>query len=114
MLSTLPEGCSGTSWCADVHVSASGKHVYGSNRGHDSIAIFAADAATGRLSPIGFEPTRGKFPRNFALDPSGTFLLAANQDSDSIVTFRIDPETGRLAATGHVTETPKPVCLKLI
>jgi 6-phosphogluconolactonase len=113
-LSTLPEDFQGPSYCADVHVAPSGRFIYGSNRGHDSIAIFAVDEAAGRLSLVDLEPTQGKFPRNFALDPTGTFLLAANQDSDNIVTFRIDPETGQLTPTGHVTNVPKPVCVKMI
>jgi 6-phosphogluconolactonase len=112
-VSTLPEGFKGSSHCADVHVSPSGRFLYGSNRGHDSIVIYAIDEATGRLTFVGHEPTQGKTPRNFAIDPTGTYLLAANQDTDTIVTFRIDPQTGKLSATGHVTEVPAPVCLKL-
>ena len=112
-LSTIPEGFSGVTHCADVHVAPSGKFVYGSNRGHDSIAIFAIDQATGELSLVGYEPTLGKTPRNFAIDPTGTILLAANQDSDSIVTFHIDQDTGELHPTGDVAEVPMPVCVKL-
>ena len=99
--------------CADVHVHPSGKFVYGSNRGHDSIAIFAVDGNTGKLSLLGHESTRGKTPRNFAIDPSNQFLLAANQDSGDIVTFRIDLQSGKLS---HVTttQTPTPVCLKFL
>ncbi|MBI2941734.1 MAG: lactonase family protein [Chloroflexi bacterium] len=111
-LSTLPPGFAGTSYCADVHVAPSGRFVYGSNRGDDSIAIFAVDAETGQLTPVGHESTRGKTPRNFALDPAGTLLLAANQDTDTIVTFRIDPETGKPTPTGQVASVPMPVCLK--
>ena len=113
-ISTLPEDFSGTSHCADVHVSPSGKFVYGSNRGHDSIAIFAIDESTGKLNCVGYESTRGKSPRNFAIDPTGTFLLAANQDTNTVVTFRIDQQTGKLMATDYVAEVPKPVCLRLI
>ena len=113
-LSTLPEGFDETSYCADVHVSPSGKFLYGSNRGHDSIVIFEIDEGTGKLSLVGHEPTQGKNPRNFAIDPTGAFLLAANQDSDSIVVFRIDEKTGKLTPTGHVAEVSMPVCLKLI
>jgi 6-phosphogluconolactonase len=111
-VSTLPDGYQGTPSCADVHVHPSGRFVYGSNRGHDSLVIFAIDPADGRLSLVGHEPTQGRTPRNFALDPSGTFLLAANQDSSTIVTFRIDPATGRLTPTGQITDVPAPVCLK--
>lgn len=113
-LSTLPAGFSETSYCADVHVHPSGRFVYGSNRGHDSIAIFRIDQGSGRLTLVGHESTRGKTPRNFALDPTGTFLLAANQNSDTIVTFRVDQETGKLSATGHVAEVPQPVCLVMV
>ena len=113
-VSTLPTDFTGKSHCADVHISPDGRFVYGSNRGHDSIVIFAIDQANGRLTYVDHESTQGGTPRNFALDPTGTFLLAANASSDSIVTFRIDKETGRLDATGHVAEVPMPVCLKLI
>ena len=111
---TLPDDFEGTSHTADVHVSPSGKFVYGSNRGHDSIVIFAIDEDTGKLTYVGHELTQGKSPRNFAIDPTGTFLLAANHSTDTIVTFRIDQQTGRLMPTGHVTEVPTPVCLKII
>ena len=99
---------------ADIHVHPSGKFVYGSNRGHDSIAIFSVDEDTGRLSAVGHESTQGWTPRNFAIDPSGEFLLAANQDSDSIVSFRIDGESGALTPTGSVTEIPMPVCVRFL
>ena len=113
-ISTLPEDFDGSSTCADVHVSPSGKFLYGSNRGHDSIVIYKIDQSTGQLSCIGHESTRGNTPRNFAIDPAGNFLLAANQDSDTIVTFRIDPQTGELHPTGQVTEVPTPVCVKIL
>jgi 6-phosphogluconolactonase len=113
-VSTLPDDFAGTSHCADVHVSPSGKFLYGSNRGHDSIVVFAIDGDTGRLTYVDHEPTQGETPRNFAIDATGTFLLAANQDTDTIVTFRIDQQTGKLEATGDVTEVPMPVCLKLM
>lgn len=111
---TLPKDFSGTSHTADVHVSPSGKFVYGSNRGHDSLAIFAIDEATGKLTYVGHESTQGKTPRNFAIDPTGSYLLAANQSSDTVVTFRIDQSTGKLRSTDQVAEVPTPVCLKLI
>ena len=91
-----------------------GRFLYGSNRGHDSIAVFAIDAKTGELRPLGHTPTQGKNPRNFAIDPSGTFLLAANQDSNSIVSFRINPETGALTPTGQVCQVSMPVCVKMV
>jgi 6-phosphogluconolactonase len=112
-VSTLPEGVDGPAIgnsCAHVAVSPDGRFVYGSNRGHDSIAIWAVDEATGELRSIGHESTRGKTPRNFNLDPSGQWLLVGNQDSDTIVTFRRDTETGQLTA-GPVTQTPSPVAI---
>jgi 6-phosphogluconolactonase len=112
-VSTLPEGFTGTNTCADVHVAPSGKFLYGSNRGHDSIATFAINEDTGKLTYVAHEPTQGKTPRNFAIDPTGNFLLAANQNSDTIVTFRIDRTTGKLSPTGDVTRVPMPVCLKM-
>lgn len=113
-LSTLPDRFGGRNTCADMHISASGKYLYGSNRGHDSIAIFSIDPDTGLLTPIGHESTRGKAPRNFGLDPSGSFLLAANQDTNNIVAFRVDRETGLLTATGHQTQVPAPVCIRWV
>lgn len=113
-ISTLPAGYSEASFCADVHVSPSGKFLYGSNRGHDSIVVFAIDKRSGELTLVEHVSTGGKWPRNFTTDPTGTFLLAANQKSDSVVTFRIDPTTGRLKPTGHSAEVPTPVCLKLM
>ncbi len=110
----VPEDFSGTSYCADVHVSPSGRFVYGSNRGHNSIVIYAIDEATGKLIYVDHEETQGRTPRNFAIDPTGTFLLAANQNTDTIVTFRIDPRTGKLEPTGHVTEVPAPVCIRIL
>ncbi|MDQ3815148.1 MAG: lactonase family protein [Armatimonadota bacterium] len=111
-ISTLPADFSGKNSCADIHVHPSGKFLYGSNRGHDSIAIFSIDEATGRLTLVGHESTQGRTPRNFGLDPTGKFLVAANQDTNNIVAFRIDQETGRLTPTGQTIEVPAPVCVK--
>ncbi len=113
-LSTLPQDFKGNNSTAEVQVHPSGKFVYGSNRGHDSIAIFAFDPETGKMTAAGHESTQGKTPRNFALDPTGTYLLAENQASDSIVVFRIDSKTGALKATGHKVEIPSPVCVRMI
>lgn len=113
-ISTLPEGSHGESSAADIQMSPAGTHVYASNRGHDSIAIFRIDPLSGRLDCVGVEPTRGGTPRSFGIDPSGHFLLAANQNSDTIVTFRIDPKTGKIQPTGHVTQVPTPVCVKFM
>lgn len=113
-LSTLPADFTGTNHCADVHVHPSGRFVYGSNRGHDSIVEYAIDPSTGLLTLVGWESTRGRTPRNFAIDPSGQFLYAANQNTDTIVTFRIDATTGQLSPTGQVTEVPSPVCVQIV
>ncbi len=113
-LSTLPPDYKEWNGCADVHVTPSGKFVYGSNRGHNSIVAYAVDQATGKLTYLGNTPTQGKTPRNFAIDPTGAFLFAANQDSSTIVTFRIDAQTGALAPSGQVTQVPTPVCLKFV
>jgi 6-phosphogluconolactonase len=110
----LPKGFKGTSHCADIHVAPSGKFLYGSNRGHNSIVIYFIDETTGKLAYVGHEQTQGKTPRNFAIDLAGNLLLVANQDTDTIVPFKINQQTGQLAATGKVTKVPMPVCLKMM
>jgi 6-phosphogluconolactonase len=109
-ISTQPDDFRGVNNPAEVFVHPSGRFVYASNRGHDSIAVFAVDSDTGRLTSAGWEPTRGTPTRNFNIDPSGTFLLAANQDTNNIVTFRIDQETGQLTEVSQ-TQTATPVCV---
>ena len=113
-LSTLPAGFTEKSTCAEVQVHPSGKFVYGSNRGHDSIAVFSFDSASGELAPVEHQPTQGKNPRHFALDPTGRWLLAENQDSDSIVVFRVDAQTGRLTPAGQTVSVGKPVCVVFV
>jgi 6-phosphogluconolactonase len=113
-VSALPQPFRGNSTCADILVDPTGHFLYGSNRGHDSIAIFRIEGSTGELTLIGHESTRGKTPRNFTIDPSGTFLFAANQDDDTIVCFRIDHRSGRLTFSGQVTDAPTPVCVKIL
>ena len=110
-ISTLPDEFVGDNSCAQVMVAPGGRFVYGSNRGHDSLAIFASDPVTGRLRLVGHEPSRGQTPRNFNLDPTGTWLLAANQLSNTIVPFRVDQDAGTLTATTPVTEVPAPSCV---
>jgi 6-phosphogluconolactonase len=110
-LSTLPEGFAGPNSCADIHIDRSGRFLYGSNRGHNSIAIFVVDGATGMLRAAGHAASGGRTPRNFAIDPSGAFLLVANQDSDTIVTLRIDQATGALTPT-QIADVPSPVCIR--
>ncbi len=113
-VSTLPLRFHGDNTCAEVQVHPSGKFVYGSNRGHDSIAVFAVDERTGKLRFVGHESTRGKEPRNFAIDPSGRYLLAANQSGDNVVVFRIDAGTGKLRATGSTVHVASPVCITML
>ena len=113
-VSTLPEGFKGENATAEIAVHPSGKFLYGSNRGDDSIVIFAIDQVSGRLKFVARVSTLGKEPRNFALDPSGRWLLAANQDSNSIVTFRVDQESGKLTAVGPVERVPEPVCVSFM
>jgi 6-phosphogluconolactonase len=115
-VSTLPAGqtvVTGFS-TADVQVHPSGRFLYGSNRGHDSIVVFAIDEKSGRLSYVENESTQGSTPRGFGIDPSGTYLLVANQRSDSVVVFRIDQQTGGLTPTGHKIELGSPVCVKFV
>jgi 6-phosphogluconolactonase len=109
---TVPEKLS-SNHPAEVAVHPSGKYLYASNRGHDSLAIFSIDQGTGKLQSLGHEPTQGKAPRHFAIEPAGKYLLAANQDSNSIVVFRIK-EDGRLTPSGVSVEIPKPVCIRFV
>jgi 6-phosphogluconolactonase len=96
---------------AEIAVEPSGRFVYVSNRGHDSIASYAIDAGTGHVTPLGHVSTMGRTPRNFSIDPSGKRLYAANQDSDTIVEFSLDPSTGALAPTGQTVDVGAPVCV---
>jgi 6-phosphogluconolactonase len=113
-VSTLPAGFSGNTSTAEIEVDRAGRFLYVSNRGHDSIAVFAIDAANGRLTPVEQTSTGGRTPRNFTLDPSGTFLLAANQNSNTVVVFRVDAKTGRLTPAQTLTDVPEPVCIVFV
>ena len=95
-------------------MSPSGRFVYASNRGHDSIVVYRIEAGTGRLTLVEHQPSGGHTPRSFDIDPSGEFLVVANQDSDTVATYRIDQRSGRLTPTGHVAATPTPVCVKFM
>jgi 6-phosphogluconolactonase len=112
-ISTLPNDYTGQNLGAEIKISPSGRFVYASNRGHDSLAIYAADQETGQLSLVGHESTQGSGPRDFTIDPSGALLLVANQDTDTVVTFWINQDSGTLRATGHVAAVPTPVCIQL-
>jgi 6-phosphogluconolactonase len=109
---TLPETYDGENACADIHISPDGKFLYGSNRGHDSIAVYAIDSTTGQLALIEHASTLGGHPRNFAISPDGRFVLVANRDSNNIVTFSRDAQTGKLTPTGSELHVSKPVCIK--
>ncbi|MBI3044882.1 MAG: lactonase family protein [Betaproteobacteria bacterium] len=108
---TTPTTYVGDNMAAEIAILPSGKFLYASNRGHDSIAIFAVDPATGMLDPVAWEPVRGRKPRFFALDPDASHLYAANEDSHAIVVFRIDQAAGKLTPTGQVIETGSPTCI---
>ncbi len=110
-LPTLPADFQGKSTTSAIRIHPSGRFVYGSNRGHDSLAIFAVNDADGTLTPRGHTLTQGRNPRDFNIDPSGTFLIAGNQDTDTLVTFRIDAATGSLTPTGQATSVMTPVCI---
>jgi 6-phosphogluconolactonase (cycloisomerase 2 family) len=108
---TTPATYTGDNTGAEIVVAPSGKFVYASNRGHDSIVVFSIDEASGMLEPVGWESVQGKKPRFFCLDPSGSQLYAANEDSHTIVVFRIDRDTGKLTPTGQIIETGSPSCI---
>lgn len=110
-VSTLPDGYTGQNSGAEIAVHPSGRFVYTSNRGHNSIAIFRVDQASGALTFVRAQETGGSTPRNFALDPSGRLLLAANQNSGTIVTFAVDEASGDLKPAGVTIEAPSPVCV---
>jgi 6-phosphogluconolactonase len=108
-VSTLPDGYTSTSYCADVHVSSDGRFVYGTNRGHDSIAAFAF--TNGVLTALGQTSTGGNWPRNFCLLPSGTTMLIGDQESDTVDSLRVDPVNGRLSKGGVVLRIRRPICI---
>ncbi|WP_010274156.1 lactonase family protein [Paenibacillus senegalensis] len=113
-ITTLPESFTGQNYCADLHLSPDGQYLYGSNRGHDSLAVYQVMPSDGRLELIEIIATGGRFPRNFALSPDGRWLLAANQESNTVTTFQIDASSGRLTPTDHSFEIVKPVFLKIV
>ncbi len=115
-ISTLPAGQAvekGMS-TAEVLLHPSGKFLYGSNRGHDSLVVYGVDASTGKLTLLQHVPTGGKTPRAFNIDPSGTFLVVGNQNSDTVAIFRIDPAKGKLTSTGQTISVGKPVSFEFV
>ena len=113
-VSALPASYSGDNSCADVHVAPNGLFLYASNRGHNSIAVFAIDSSSGTLVSIQDVDTQGKTPRNFALDPSGRLLLVANQNSNNLVSYRVDPFSGLLTPTGQQAKVPSPMFVGVV
>jgi 6-phosphogluconolactonase len=113
-ISTLPANFSGEDNSAEIQIDRSGRFLYASNRGDNSITVFQIDAKTGLLSKIQIVPTQGKTPRNFVIDPTGRYLLAANQDSNNLVVFTIDPASGKLAPTNQVVDVPSPVSILFV
>jgi 6-phosphogluconolactonase len=111
---TLPVSFSGANSCADIHIAPNGKFLYGSNRGHDSLVIYAVEQRTGEMKYVGHVSTEGKKPRTFAISPDGKTLIAANQSSDSIIVFSFNEKTGMLKQTKNSAKVSMPVCLKLI
>jgi 6-phosphogluconolactonase len=109
-ISTLPAGFTGATSCAAIQAHPSGKFVYGSNRGHDSLAVFQVEPGTGRLTAAGHVSTGGKTPRHFSIDPTGKWVLALNQGTDDVHVFSVDPKTGMLRATGQAQKVGAPVC----
>lgn len=100
--------------CADIHITPDGRFLYGSNRGHNSLAIFAIDPQTGRLTPTGYQSTQGDFPRSFALDASGRWLVCANQKSNDIQVFQRNADTGQLTHTAGYTGVSMPICVRIV
>jgi 6-phosphogluconolactonase len=113
-VSTLPQGFSGENTTAEIEIGPSGQFLFASNRGNDSIAVFAIDSRLGTLTAVETDSTGGKTPRNFVIDPSGRWLLAANQDSNDVVVFKIDAKSGHLAKTGETVQVPSPVCVRFV
>jgi 6-phosphogluconolactonase len=113
-ITTLPKDFDGSNTCAELRVHPSGKFLYGSNRGHDSIVVYRVDLSIGTLTFVEHETADIKTPRNFNIDPTGKFCLVANQGGDSVVVFRLDNKTGAIEPTGNKISIAKPVCIRFI
>jgi 6-phosphogluconolactonase len=111
-ITTLPDDFKEFNSCADIHISADGKYLYGSNRGHNSIAVYKIHPKTGELKLIQHQSVMGEMPRNFAIDPSGKFLLVANQNTDNITVFKRNKKSGKLTYTNQSFKVSMPVCIK--
>jgi 6-phosphogluconolactonase len=110
-ISTLPAAFAGENICAEIQLHPNGRFVYGANRGHDSVAVFAREPAAGGLQLVEITPCGGKHPRHFALSPDGRWLVCANRDTHNLVVFKVDAASGRLSATGHTVSVPSPTCV---
>jgi 6-phosphogluconolactonase len=113
-INTLPEGFAENNSTAEIQVHPSGKFLYCSNRGHDSLAIFTIDEKTGKLTATGHQATVGRTPRNFGIDPTGTYVIACNQATDNVVVFKVNQQTGGLTQVGEPIPVPVPVCVKFL
>lgn len=113
-ISTLPDGFTGTNTCAELVIHPNGRFLYGTNRGHDSIAVFAIDPATGKLTLVERVSSQGKWPRNFTFDPTGKWILCSNHNSDNAVVFRVDGTTGKLTQVGQPVAVPYPFCERFL
>ena len=113
-ISTLPRRFRGNNSTAEIRVHPNGRFVYGSNRGHDSIAVYQVGAASGNLTLVEHESTRGKTPRNFTIDPTGAWLIAANQDTDTLAVFRISDRNGALTPVGPLVKVGSPVSVVFV
>lgn len=113
-ITTLPNDFHGASTCAEIEVHPNGKFLYASNRGHDSLASFTIDAASGQLTPLEHVPSGGKSPRNFTFDPTGQWIICTNHNSNNAVVFRVDATSGRLKQTGEPVSVPAPFCERFL
>jgi 6-phosphogluconolactonase len=113
-VSTLPADFKGANACAELEIHPNGRFLYGANRGHDSVVVFAISQATGRLTAVDYQPCGGRTPRNFAFDPTAQWILLTNQDSDNAVVFRVDATSGRLTQTGNPVAVPAPFCERFL
>lgn len=110
-VSTLPAGIEVSNGCAEITLSADGRYLYGSNRGHDSIVVYAVDAEAGHLSLVEHVSTEGQHPRHFSIVPGGEWMITANRDTNNLAVFKVDQASGKLTYTGHSVEVSKPVCV---
>jgi 6-phosphogluconolactonase len=113
-ISTLPADFTGTNNSAEIEVDKSGKYLYASNRGSDSITVFGIDPQKGTVTKLQVAPTMGKGPRNFKIDPAGERIVAANQNTNSLTVLKIDPHTGQLTPEGDSVDVPAPVCVVFV